>query len=547
MALTGYEYIAEILKSEQVEWLACFPQSPLIEAAAAVGIRPIAFRHERGALMAADGFSRTSDREKFGVAAIQSQAGAENAVGGLAQAAADNIPILLLPDGNGLNAVTRPNFSATRTYREVAKQVEPVLRSDQIGVVMRRAFHALKNGPPGPIVVELTSDVCRQEVPIQERNYKPPLRVRQSPADSEVAAAIRLLKIAKCPLIWAGAGVLSAKASDELVELAELTGIPVFCTMPGKSAIPDNHPLSLGSGSGVTTLAAKQWLAECDVLIALGSSLTKTPYGQAIRSDIRLIHNTSNVVDLNKDETVEISLLGDTKLVIKALIERLKKTRVSSSMLNKTTDRIQTLKGQWLSDWRPVLTDNSEPLNYYRVVHALNQVLDTDNSIVTHDAGAPRDCMVPFYQATVPHSYVGWGKTTHLGFGLPMMIGVKLANPDKFCINVMGDGAFGMSGFDLETAVRANIPITTLVLNNGGMSTYSGRAQGLIGPMTRAAGVSTMYGNYAAIAEAFGARGIEVNTADELHTAIEQAQKQNRAGNSVLIDVHSNIESRRSI
>ena len=121
-----------------------------------------------------------------------------------------------------------------------------------------------------------------------------------------------------------------------------------------------------------------------------------------------------------------------------------------------------------------MLTDDGEPLNYYRVVHALNEVLDPDASIVTHDAGAPRDCMVPFYRATVPHSYVGWGKTTHLGFGLPLAIGAKVAQPDKFCLNVMGDGAFGMSGLDLETAVRAELPITTVLLNNGAMATYAG-------------------------------------------------------------------------
>ena len=553
--MTGYDYIAQILKSEGVEWLACFPQNPMIEAVAAAGIRPVAFRHERGAVMAADGYSRTSDRQRFGVVAVQSQAGAENALGGLAQAGADNIPVLLLPAGNPRNSVTRPNFSATRTYQGVAKQVEPILRRDQIGAVilrrdqigavMRRAFHGLRNGVPGPVVVELTQDVCAEEVPPEERTYRSPRQARQVPSTEDVAAAAELLHAAERPLIWAGAGVLAAAASAELAQLAELLAAPVFCTMPGKSALPETHPLCLGAGSGATTLAAHRWLRECDVLLALGTSLTRTTYAQPVRPEIRVIHNSVNVDDLNKDEAAAVALPGDAKLTIQALLEECGSRPAGADAVADTARRIGALRDQWLAEWTPALTADDEPLSYYRVVHALNEVLDTDASMVTHDAGAPRDCMVPFYRATVPHSYVGWGKTTHLGFGLPLMIGAKLAHPDKFCLNVMGDGAFGMSGLDLETAVRAGVAITTVLLNNGAMATYSG-AQDAIGASARAAGVSTMGGNYAALAESLGARGIEVRTAVELHRALREAQRLNAAGTTVLIDVHANVESRRS-
>lgn len=544
-SVTGYDYIAQILKSEGVEVLTCFPQNPLIEAAAAAGIRPIAFRHERGAVMAADGYSRTSGRRRFGVVAVQSQAGAENALGGLAQAGADNVPVLVLPAGNPRNAVTRPNFSATRSYQGVAKQVEPILRRDQIGAVMRRAVHGLRNGAPGPVVVELTQDVCAQQVPPAERTYRSPPQARQVPAADAVAAAAALLRAAERPLLWAGAGVLAAGASDELARLAELLAAPVFCTMPGKSALPDTHPLCLGAGSGTTTLAAHRWLQECDVLLALGASLTRSPYAQAVRPEVRIIHNSVNVDDLNKDEAAAVALPGDAGLTIRALIEELGPQPAGADAVAATVARVAALRDQWLADWNPVLTSDEEPLSYYRVVHALNEMLDADASIVTHDAGAPRDCMVPFYRATVPHSYVGWGKTTHLGFGLPLMIGAKLAHPDKFCLNVMGDGAFGMSGFDLETAVRADVAITTLVLNNGAMATYSG-AQDMIGPAARAAGVSTMSGNYAALAESLGAHGIEVRSAPELHRALKEARRLNAAGCPALIDVHANVESRRS-
>ena len=543
--MNGYDYIARILKTEGIEWLACFPQHPIIQAAAAAGIRPIAFRHERGAVMAADGYSRTSDRRRFGVVAVQAQAGAENALGGLAQAGADNVPILMLPAGNSLNTLTRPNFQAVRTYQGVAKSVEPILRVDQVAPVMRRAFHALRSGAPGPAVVEMTADVCAQEVPEAARTYRPPRPARQCPAGSDIAAASALLRAARRPLIWAGAGVLAAGASTELTRLAELLAAPVFCTMPGKSALSETHRLALGAGSGTTTLAAHRWLQECDVLLALGTSLTRSPYAQAVRPEIRLIHNSASVDDLNKDEAAEVALLGDAKLTIAALIEELGDRAADEAEIDRVAAQVAAVRSEWLAEWQPVLTDDSEPLSYYRVVHALNEVLDPDASIVTHDAGAPRDCMVPFYRATVPHSYVGWGKTTHLGFGLPLVIGAKLAHPDRFCVNVMGDGAFGMSGLDLETAVRAEVPITTVLLNNGAMATYSGDRD-LIGPAARAFGVSEMGGNYAALAEALGARGIAVRSAAELETALADAQRLNADGVTALIDVRTNVESRRS-
>ena len=163
--------------------------------------------------------------------------------------------------------------------------------------------------------------------------------------------------------------------------------------------------------------------------------------------------------------------------------------------------------------------------------------------MVTHDAGAPRDSMVPFYTATTPHSYIGWGKTTHLGFGIPLMIGAKLAHPERFCLNMMGDGAFGMSGLDIETSVRAGLPITTVLLHNEGMATYP---DGFFPVAREEFGVSKMQGDYAKLAEGMGAVGITVTEVEEMAPALRSAQRHNAEGQSVLIDVRSNMEGRRS-
>jgi len=219
--MNGIEYIAKILKAEGIETLTCFPSNPLIEAAAKEGIRTIAFRHERGAVMAADGYSRTSQRKRFGVAVVQSQAGAENAMGGIAQAYADNIPILVMPGGISLNQIgVKPNFSAVQKYQGWVKQVESVLSPNEVGNVMRRAFNALRNGPPGPVVVEMTSDVCSLEIPKGFEIYQPPKAAEAVPSQNDIGDAVKFLLKAKKPLIWAGGGVLMSSATQELKELA---------------------------------------------------------------------------------------------------------------------------------------------------------------------------------------------------------------------------------------------------------------------------------------------------------------------------------------
>ena len=544
--MNGNELIANILKQEGVELMTCFPSNPLIEEVSKVGIRPVAFRHERGAIMAADGISRTSDRSRFGVCMIQSQAGAENAMGGISQAYADNIPILVLPGGVALNQIAvKPNFSATRNYQGITKYTEAIYRPEDITRVMRRAFHALRNGPGGPVVVELTADVCGREVPERSQQYDAPGIIRSEPSTDAIRDTVKALRAAKNPVLWAGQGVLMSGATGDLRELAELTGLPVFCTMPGKSAMDERHPLCLGAGSGLTTMAAGKWLSECDLILALGSSLTRTFYGQPVRSNNQvLIQNTDNPDDINKDESVHIGLLGDTRLTIQALMEEVRNQAGDNGIGDtlKTQSEIAETKTTWLNEWSALLDSDEEPLNTYRVINEINKNLDLENSIVTHDAGAPRDSIVPFFNATTPHSYVGWGKTTHLGFGIPLMIGAKMANPDRFCLNLMGDGAFGMSGTDIETAARSGFAITTVLLNNGGMATYPGGF-----PTAREKyGVSHMNGDYAKIAEGMGAVGITVEKVSEMAPALQEAQRLNADGQTVLIDVHSNMEARKS-
>ena len=536
--------VARILKTEGVEWVSCFPSNNLIESVASEGIRTVMFRQERGALMAADGYSRMNDRNKFGVAITQGGPGSENSHGGIAQAFSDNIPILYLAGGPALGQyAVRPNFSPVRSYQSVSRHAEVITAPGQVASVMRRAFHNLRNGRAGPVIVEIPADVGGQEVPESALAYQPPKRLLQSPSRSDVAEAARLLLNARKPVIWSGMGVLFASAASELRELAELTQIPVYTTLPGKSSFDERHPLSLGAGSAATSLPARKWIQESDVLFAVGSSMTRTSYGQPIPDGKVIIHNVESIEDINKDFSVDVGLPGDARLTLQALIDEVKsQIGGAGGQPNGVAEEIAEVRKGWLAEWRPLLETDEVPIGTYRVINEIDKNLDRENSTVTHDAGAPRDTMLPFYTATTPHSYIGWGKSTHLGYGIPLMIGAKLADPDRFCLNFMGDGAFGMSGLDIETSVRSGAPITTVVLNNGGMATYPGGY-----PVANELfGLTRMGGNYAMIAEGMGAVGITVTQPSEIAPALLRAQQLNRDGRTVLLDIHTNLEGRKS-
>jgi thiamine pyrophosphate-dependent acetolactate synthase large subunit-like protein len=543
--MRGIELVARILKQEGVTWMSCFPANQLIEVAAKQSIRPIVFRTERAGLHAADGFSRLMDGKQFGVFCMQRGPGAENAFGGVAQAWGDAVPILVLADADVTDRFgVEPRFSAPKNYQYVTKFADAIIRPDRIAPSFRRAFQELRSGRPGPVLLELPRDVMAAEVPEAAERYMPPKAVRTTAAAPDVKAAVKALLGAKRPVIWAGQGVLYAGATKELRELVELTAIPVLTTMPGKSAIDERHPLSLGSANLTAPLPVWKWLRESDMVFAVGSSLTRTGYGITIPDGKVIVHNTTWASDISKDYDVDIPLPGDARLVLQAVIEEAKsvlggKRRDSAAVAAE----IAETRKKWLAEWMPLLTANDSPVNPYRVVWEIEHNLDREKSVVTHDAGHPRDQMMPFYTATSVHSYIGWGKTTHLGYGIGLMIGAKLAMPDRFCMNFMGDAAFGQAGLDIETAVRARIPITTVVINNEGMGGY---AQNMPTAF-ELYGASALSGDYAKVAEGLGAVGIKVDRADGVGPALKRAQKLNAEGQTCLIEVATAMENRMSV
>ena len=544
--MNGYGAISKILKKEGVEWIACFPNNPLIEAVAKEGIRPIMFRQERGGIMAADGYSRTMMGEKFGVFACQGGPGAENSYGGIAQAFADSVPIMFIPDGIPLyNSDVSPSFISSKNFIDITKWSKSINDSDRIVPLMKRAFHSLKNGRPSPVLLEMHRDHMTQDVNNIE-DYKSPNQSKFFPTDDFIDSAVKLLINSKNPIIWSGQGVLYSSATEELKELSSLLSLPVITTMPGKSSFDERNPLSLGSANRTAPKTVWKYLGISDTVFAIGSSLTITNYGITIPNGKKIIHSTNNYEDINKDYDVEIPLLGDSKLVLQKMIECIKsnyKDHISSDEQRETIkEEIKKVKDEWIKEWDNLLNSDMNPINPYRIVNEINKNIDHENTIVTHDAGHPRDQMMPFITATNPGSYIGWGKSTHLGYGIPLMIGAKIAKPEKFCINFMGDGAFGMSGLDIETSQRSGSPITTIVMNNGTMGGYPQNYPQSIEKFQ----TIKMTGNYAKIAEGMGAKGISVDNPNEIKKSILDARKFNDDGFSVLIDIKTQPELKMS-
>ena len=182
-------------------------------------------------------------------------------------------------------------------------------------------------------------------------------------------------------------------------------------------------------------------------------------YGRAIPPGKVIVHATNDPADVNKDIRADYALIGDAKLTLRALIAEVEGRTNGVGHRNERDvgPEVQAVKREWLDEWRPQLTSDEEPINQYRIIWDLMHNVDRANTIITHDAGSPRDQMTPFWETTTPRTYIGWGKTTQLGYGLGLAMGAKLAEPDKLCVNVMGDAAIGMVGMDLETAARNRI------------------------------------------------------------------------------------------
>ena len=526
--------VAEVLRREGVEQVFCFPANKMIDTAAEVGIRPIVGRQERSVINMADAYSRISNGERIGVAMVQHGPGAEHAFGGIAQAYADSVPLLLLPNGNTRPELgLRTTFDAVEAYRPITKWAARIMTAQTATQQMRRAFQLMRSGRPGPVVLELPLDVAEEGA--GEFDYISSARYRSAADPIDVERAIGLLLDAQRPLIRAGQGVLWASATSALVEFAELLNAPVATTYVGKSAFPEDHPLSVGSGGTAVSPGIRAFVPEADVILSIGASLITTLGSFQLPPGKTIIQATNDPDDLAQQYPIACGLVGDAQLVLQQLTEELRaqlKSRKAASAGRDTRAEVAEVAAQTAAEWEPLFNSDEVPISPLRVVGELMRALDPARTVITHDSGYPRDHLAPHYVSTRPRGYLGWGNSTPLGSSLGLALGAKVAAPDKLSVCLLGDAAFGQCGLELETAVRNQIPVLCVLLNNSEMTGY--------GDHQRIAeerfGLKTLSGRYTEVGQALGAEASRVTSPDEVAASIRHGIARAEAGAVVLLE-----------
>jgi thiamine pyrophosphate-dependent acetolactate synthase large subunit-like protein len=525
------EAIAEILKREGIEVIIGYPVNHVLEAAAGAGIRPIIVRQERVGLHIADAMSRLTSGRRIGVFAMQHGPGSENSFGGVAQAYSESVPILVLPMGYARRlAHIDPNFSSVESMRSITKSAEPVTSPAEVGNIFRRAFSRLRNGRGGPALVEIPLDLFAEEVP-EPFAYEPVIATRYGPDIADVRKAAAALVDAKSLVIYAGQGIHYARAWGPLKELAEWLDAPVATSLQGKSAFPEDHRLALGAGGNAFPPMVPRFLEKADWIFGVGCSFTETAFGVAMPKGKKFIHATLDPDHLNKDVRADIGLVGDAQLTLDWLLVEVKRL-MPGPRASSVAGEIAKVRKDWLDEWMPKLTSEETPLCPYRVLWDLQHTVDVANTIITHDAGSPRDQLAPFWVTKHPLTYIGWGKTTQLGYGLGLAMGAKLVYPDKLCINVWGDAAIGFTGMDFETAVRERIPILSILLNNFSMA----MELPIMPVSTQKYRATDISGDYAAMARAFGGYSERVTDPSEIVPAIRRGIERTQNGIPALLE-----------
>ncbi len=525
-----------MLKQEGVDRLFAYPVNPVIESCAEEDIRTVIVRQERTGLHMADAVGRISSGRKVGVFAMQHGPGVENSFGGVAQAFSESVPMVVLPAGypRGRTNV-QPNFSSLVNFQSVTKSVEQVTLATEVPNALRRAFTQAKNGRPGPCMVEIPWDLFSEEYP-GEPDYRPSIRTLSAPDPAAVREAAKILVEADLPVIYAGQGVHYAMAWGELRDLADLLEAPVTTSIEGKSAFPETHALSLQSGGRAYSQEMDEFLRRADVVFGIGASFTQTafgiPWGRYV-ADTTVIQATVDTADLHKDVPIDLGLVGDARFTLAALVEEVR--RLISRPRGRAPQiaaEIAAQHAKWRAEWNKKLDSSGTPINPYRVIRDLMQTVDRDNTIITHDAGSPRDQLTPFWETEVPLSYIGWGKTTQLGYGLGLTMGAKLEHPEKLCINWWGDAAIGFTGMDFETAVRERIPILSVLSNNFSMAIELP----IMRTATKKYRSTDISGNYAEFANALGGYGERITAPSEIVPAIRRGIAKTEEGVPTLLE-----------
>jgi len=462
---------ARILKAEGVPWVSCYPTNHVNNALGEEGVPILMMGEERFAVAVADAFSRVTCGRQIGVCTVMANlnaAGIQMAYGAIGQAWEDSSPLLVIAEGVGQGASRHTHYDMASAFKSVTKWVGRVDRAELVPDYARRAFTHLRSGRPGPVLLIIPRDLGEYEE--DEHPYAPVKGWRSGPDLDDVKAAVKALLAAQDPLLYVGEGVLYADATSELLRFAELAKLPVLTTLKGKSAFPENHPLSVG----VRGSLADHFLRKADLLFSIGSSLFPNRFSHAVPDPAQktIVQCTVDTLDINRSYETRLAVIGDAKLTLQALVNEVSARTGGGRKKPEVVEEIRAGRQEFAAKFRPLMDSDERPINPYRVIGDLMKVLNPKASFVTGDSGNTRDQISTVYEAQIPRGFLGWGNVSTLGFSLAGAIAAKLAYPERQCVHITGDAGVCYMMGNFEAVARYKIGITTLHINNGGYSGY---------------------------------------------------------------------------
>lgn len=527
------DFIVEILKIERVPFIAGFPGDDLLPLWDALYEREqiplIITRHEQASVFMADGYARSSGEP--GVAIVTNGPGRTNALTAILNAFTDSVPLVVIFGHTSMKLLGKGVLQEAPyldTFAPMAKWTFSVPAPDRVVEAFRRAFTLARSGRPGPVILEIPEDILSADV--EPTLYRKTRRVRSGPDSADVREALSLMGESRRPLLYLGRGALSGGASDELKTVIDTYSIPFMTSLMAKGTLPEDHPLCLGLGGYpralYSTTPAQKFAEEADLVIALGCGFPQLATSNWLPKapQVRLIQVDIDPAQLQKNYPADLAILSDAKLFLRALLEKAPEILGSwrKDLGTSMVQEVRASKSDWLESWRSRLSSEEIPMNPFRVSWDLGRFLDRRNTILLHDAGTTRAYISHHYETLFPNGFIGFGNTSAMGWSTPAAMGAKLGHPEKTVVNVTGDGAFGMTAMEIETAARNGIRTLTIVYNNRCLNATRDRQLRRFGK--REIGV-LLGGDYAGLARSLGAYGERVERPVDLKPALDRALK----------------------
>ena len=520
--------ILEALKREGVDTIFGFPGGqviPLYDALYDFDINHVLVRHEQGAGHAADGYARASG--KVGVCLATSGPGATNLVTAIANAYMDSVPMVALTGQVSRHLIGLDSFQEadiTGITLPIVKHSYLVKRAEDLTRIIREAFYIAGTGRPGPVLIDLPVDVTKEEIDFDPDELPamklPGYKPTSQGHPKQIREAARVIAAAQRPVIYAGGGVITANASEELRELALYGHIPVTTTLTGKGCFPEDHDLSMGMLGMHGTQYANYAVSQADLIVAVGVRFDDRVTGSlaAFAPQASFVHVDVDPAEISKNVAVDVPIVGDAKRVLASLLAELKKLELSPERHLSWMEQVET----WKRDHPLVvrLDEDGEIMPEW----AISKIWEVTRgeAVVCTEVGQHQMWAAQHYLSRHPRRFISSGGLGTMGFGFPAAIGAQVARPGELVIDIAGDGSFQMTLQELATAVQYHLPVKVCIINNQ----YLGMVrqwQELFWQCHYSNTCMDVQPDFVKLAEAYGAEGYRASRPEDLEEVLRVA------------------------